>query len=79
MLSIVVRYNLFVGAVCGKWGAIFWGRRQANVKWLETNVANGLGAIFPYLICWFFYQGEGFQIFVTWSSLLINGYIVLNP
>jgi hypothetical protein len=55
LFSIVVRYNLFVGEVCGKYWAMFWG------------------AIFPYTICWFFYQGEGFQIFLNWSSLLING------
>lgn len=78
LFSIVVRYNLFVGEVCSKKWSIFWGKINFLffiIKHLFIYSFVSKGAVFPYLITWLFYQGKGFQIFLNWSSLIINGFV----
>lgn len=57
LFSIFIRYNLFVGGVCGSKMSAFWG------------------AVFPWLVGFLLYQGQGFTLFVNWSALIVNGFI----
>jgi hypothetical protein len=33
------------------------------------------GAVFPWLVGFLLYQGQGFTEFVNWSALVVNGFI----
>ena len=33
------------------------------------------GAIFPWLISWVFYQGQSIRELLTWSGLVLNGFV----
>jgi len=57
LFCVMVRYNLYVGRVFGKFGSAFWG------------------VLFPWIISFLLYQGDGFGVFVTWASLFINSFI----
>ncbi|KNC54154.1 uncharacterized protein AMSG_09933 [Thecamonas trahens ATCC 50062] len=40
-----------------------------------AKMASFLGVILPWLISWPLYSGNGFELFVAWSSLIVNSFI----
>jgi len=44
-------------------------------KVFSSRWSSFFGVVFPWLVSFLLYQGDGFDLFVTWASLLINGAI----
>ena len=41
----------------------------------SSNAGQFWGAIFPWLVSWLFYQGHSIRALLTWSGLVLNGFI----